>query len=775
MSTADHAQSDGDLGDESKQTSDSAADSLKSRWETMGSESRKTVIYATVAVACLALTSIVEFASRPAAISEYGKVGEEFFPGFTDPTVASGLNVAVIDPDQVEAMEFSVQRLENGQWVIPSHHNYPADAAERLAQTASSVIGITRGAMVTRWEADHAQYGVVNPKVDSLEVDKVEGVGKRLTLMGDDDAVLADYIIGKQVEGESDQYYVRHPDEDEVYVTTLNIDLSTKFTDWIETDLFEINSADVVDVSINDYQFDELKGTVTERDMTTLTRKASNEDWQLAGLDEATEEVDKDAVRETVDAITGLKIAGVRPKQEGLTPDLQLDRTALKSQRDLDRLQSDLISRGFLLQPKAPGSEDLKLISREGELATATNDGLVYNMYFGRVFTGSQEELEIGLNGAGEESTGEGEKQESAAEEGESTEGEAEAEAEGDSGKPGRYVFVTVGFDQKFIGEQAEKPTEPVKSQQLIDAEAEAAKAEEAGDEADGDEAKEETAEDEESGEESDQSADESETEADGEAAEESTAAEAADDDESAEDGDAGEAEEEGEEKEEQETAQQRLERLRNEFKAEQEQYAADLQRWEAFQEEIKEGTKKAEDLNRRFALWYYVIPGDEFDKLALTRGDLVKAKESEEKEEAEGTTSTEPQSNAAVENQAAADKFLEENKSKEGVMTTDSGLQYEILTEGEGDSPTAESRVSVHYKGSLIDGTVFDESGDTPAQFSVGGVIPGWTEALQLMKPGAKWKLYIPPQLAYGEAGAGADIGPNSLLIFEVELLSVE
>ena len=198
--------------------------------------------------------------------------------------------------------------------------------------------------MVTRWEADHSRYGVVNPKVDTLGIDQVKGVGNRLTLRGEDDAVLADYIIGKQVEGESDQYYVRHPDEDEVYVATLNIDLSTKFTDWIETDLLNINSSDVVNVALNDYQFDELKGTVTQRDVTALHRKSSSEDWEMDGLDETTQEVNKDAIRDTVSAIADLEIAGVRPKQKGLTPDLRLDRSALGSQRDVERLQSDLLA-----------------------------------------------------------------------------------------------------------------------------------------------------------------------------------------------------------------------------------------------------------------------------------------------------------------------------------------------------------------------------------------------------------------------------------------------
>jgi len=119
---------------------------------------------------------------------------------------------------------------------------------------------------------------------------------------------------------------------------------------------------------------------------------------------------------------------------------------------------------------------------------------------------------------------------------------------------------------------------------------------------------------------------------------------------------------------------------------------------------------------------------------------------------------------------------FLEQNKNRDGINTTASGLQYEVLVEGDGPVPTADDRVRVHYHGTLIDGTVFDSSVERgePAVFGVTQVIPGWTEALQLMPVGSKWKIYLPSNLAYGERGAGADIGPNSALIFEVELLEI-
>lgn len=127
-----------------------------------------------------------------------------------------------------------------------------------------------------------------------------------------------------------------------------------------------------------------------------------------------------------------------------------------------------------------------------------------------------------------------------------------------------------------------------------------------------------------------------------------------------------------------------------------------------------------------------------------------------------------------AVSNRAAGEAFLAENAKKEGVKTTPSGLQYKVITEGVGKSPAATDTVSVHYEGKLIDGTVFDSSykRGEPAEFPLNAVIPGWTEGLQLMKPGAKYELYIPSDLAYGETG-NPSIEPNSVLIFTIELLS--
>lgn len=130
----------------------------------------------------------------------------------------------------------------------------------------------------------------------------------------------------------------------------------------------------------------------------------------------------------------------------------------------------------------------------------------------------------------------------------------------------------------------------------------------------------------------------------------------------------------------------------------------------------------------------------------------------------------------ASAENKKIGTAFLTENKAKAGVVTTASGLQYSIEKEGTGAKPASTDRVKVHYTGRLLDGKVFDSSVERgqPAEFGVNEVIKGWTEALQLMPVGSKWKLYIPSDLAYGDRGAGADIKPGSTLVFDVELLDI-
>ncbi len=174
---------------------------------------------------------------------------------------------------------------------------------------------------------------------------------------------------------------------------------------------------------------------------------------------------------------------------------------------------------------------------------------------------------------------------------------------------------------------------------------------------------------------------------------------------------------------------------------------------------------------------------GFEFDVKLLTRGlqDAVdNAKPLLSPQEAESAMKefqTESRKLSTDKNKAVGGQFLTDNAKKPGVVTLPSGLQYKIITEGAGPKPKATDTVVTNYRGTLIDGTEFDSSysRNEPAEFPVNGVIKGWTEALQLMGVGAKWELFVPSELAYGERGAGGKIGPHATLIFEVELLQIK
>jgi len=170
-------------------------------------------------------------------------------------------------------------------------------------------------------------------------------------------------------------------------------------------------------------------------------------------------------------------------------------------------------------------------------------------------------------------------------------------------------------------------------------------------------------------------------------------------------------------------------------------------------------------------------LQGVEVDSAAMAKGiqDAASGAKPQMSDAEMEATMAAMQKQMLTSKQQAGDKFLAANAKKDGVKTTPSGLQYRVIKAGNGKTPKATDTVSVNYKGTLTTGEEFDASNGTPVTFPVNGVIPGWTEALQLMKEGDKWELVIPAKLAYGDRGAGRAIAPNSTLVFEVELVSVK
>lgn len=368
-------------------------------------ETKKTMIFGGAAV-FLALIAFVTAPSRVTPDAFLDK-GEQFFPEFTNPNNAMTLEVIDYDEETGAAIPFKVT-FEDGQWIIPSHHNYPADAKDRLAETAAGVIGIRKDEFRSDNVADHKALGVIDPLDETAT--SLEGRGQRITIKGKNDQILADLIISKEeVTGKENYRFVRLPDQKRVYAAKMNIDISTKFTDWIDKDLLQVNKDDIHKVTLKDYSIDERSGSVQQRDVIRLEREEGI--WKANRM-RSDQEVDKKKMTDLIKALDELSIVGVRPKPQGLSASLEKTSDEFEITRDDVR---SLQSKGYYF------TRDGELLSNEGELQARTKEGVLYTLRFGEVVYGSGMEVSAGT------------------EMGDDDEPEKQSE--------NRYLFITAEFD----------------------------------------------------------------------------------------------------------------------------------------------------------------------------------------------------------------------------------------------------------------------------------------------------------------------------------------
>jgi hypothetical protein len=415
----------------------------------------KTLTFAAVAAVAISVALLTLFLNQPNTVDGFAEVGQPFFADFSDPTKATSLRVAVFDKDAQEATSFSVRQNDDGLWVIPSHHNYPAEAADRLARSAVDFIGVTKSAVQSRSKGDWSEFGVCDPTDDAAS--DSEECGTRVTLSDASGNSLADLIVGKPVPNREKTFYVREPEKNTTYLAELDVDLSAKFSDWIEPDLLKINETDIVQIVKDNYFIDEARGVVKQGE--TLTFEKEDLDpagtWTLTDLDQANEEVVPSPISALARNIDQLKIVGIRPKPEGINADLTVSPNVANNPLLLQVLQADMQKQGFYV---APGTDDkIRLFSNEGEVIAGTDKGVEYTLYFGEIARGSARDLEIGF---AEDAEVESTTVDDAADDEDATADESDAEDGLDSADgPRRYLLVKVDFNESLLGP---KPVEPV-------------------------------------------------------------------------------------------------------------------------------------------------------------------------------------------------------------------------------------------------------------------------------------------------------------------------
>lgn len=369
------------------------------------SEGKKTGIFWCVAVA---MTGIASFVAWPRATESNDVIpGTMLFEQFSDPLAAASLKVVTFDEEQGQLDTFEVRKDRGtGVWTIPSRDGYPADAIEQMKDAANALVGVKILDLQTSNAEDHDDLGVVEPKVESLEVGD-EGVGRLVTFKDEKQETLASLIIGDPVKTDETKRYVRIPNQDPVYVVKFDDSpLTTKFTDWIEDDLLQMSSIDIRDVEIKDYTASlGARGIALTRNYTAMIQQDGT-DWKLDKLLEydpndpriepkevtvgEEKELNKTKLNEMKNALDDLKIVGVYRKPEGVSATLAASADLVSDQ---DAVTS-LAQRGFYPVNIGPKG-DAEILSANGELTVSLDDGVKYLLRFGNIAGVSGEDAAV--------------------------------------------------------------------------------------------------------------------------------------------------------------------------------------------------------------------------------------------------------------------------------------------------------------------------------------------------------------------------------------------
>ena len=568
------------------------------------SENAKTITFVVVGL----LAIVVGLATRPSSadLDVETLEGQNLTKHFENAEEAKQLRIVRFDEDTATLREFEVAE-QDGLWTIPSKSGYPADAARQMAEAATSLMDRKILQVASRSAGEHEQFGVIDPLSPKLEPGQ-KGVGTRVTMSDMNNEPLADLIIGKAVKDAQGQRYVREAGRDIVYIIEIDRSkLSTSFEDWIEKDLLKLNSWDLQQVAVKDYSAElvpvmtrdgrfGVQPTWDPRAEMTLAYNDTEAKWgavKLRAFDPKQgengayiefqlgedEELNEESLNGLKNALDDLQIVDVVRKPQGLSEDLKAGEDFMNNREALQ----DLMSKGFTPAATSDGAAE-EIISSDGEVIATMKNGTEYVLRFGNL-------TNVGSGGQDNEPA-------------------AEAEAAAAKSKDrdvNRYLFAMARFNESAVKqpELQQLPEPPAKE------EAKAAEGAEPKDEpaAEGDEA-----------------ADESQQSSDAPAPENAPATEEGEAVEETETNNTADEKKEADTEKEKELEQIIAERKRIEQE--------NQRKLDEYQETLKKGRENVKDLNLRFGDWYFVVDDEVFQKVRLSRDDVVKKKE---KPKAEG------------------------------------------------------------------------------------------------------------------------------------------